>query len=190
MKLSNLLIFSVFCIGCNQSFMDKPVDNRPAAELALIKRVGSADSVCDAAINDIKKKEAIDNGKTTLAKFIRDTLHSEVKSWNATIYKMELSRFADSTIEVTLLIPNKGMELNEKVLTSNTITLFAKTSFSNLSVKNQLAAMQVNDKVLVSGSFEKDELGNIDVSTDDINDNYIFTSLKFNFNIENITKAK
>ncbi|MBB6108963.1 hypothetical protein [Mucilaginibacter lappiensis] len=191
MKFQNLLFFSIFLMGCNTTPPVKVIDPRPATELALIKKFHVSDSLFTSESNEIKKKEVYDKQKTELEKFIIDALPAEVKEWHAIVYKIEV----DDYIEVTLLIPESGsLNENDKYPQYDNIVLFSNESLNDSPVKTSLKELSKGDQVLVTGSFEKDEIGNpyLDSNMDDLGNRngFIFSNPKINFKIKSITKQE
>lgn len=188
MKLSRLIPV-LFCLAaCSDSTQQgDQLKNMPAPELALIKRVEIADSAELVSDNPIKKGEALKYHKAAILKFVQDTLQGDVKQWLAVIETIKTRTLIndDLDINVRLLIPRNNF-LNEKVPESGTIIFNAQID-SEDSVKNALKEMKNGDKVIVSGTFVRDIVNNIDF------DNFIdlqegFSSPAFKFNIQSITK--
>lgn len=191
MKFPKLLFLSIFLIGCDATPPVKIADPRPAMELSLIKKFHTADSLYTSESNEIKKKEIYDKQKTELITFIKDSLPSEVKQWYAFVYQIEVVRTPVDYVEVTLLIPkNTYLDDGEKYPQYSNIVLSSKVSFNDSSVKDSLKELSKDDKVLVTGSFEKGTLsvGLISNAVDGTNDEFIFANPKFEFNIKSIVK--
>ncbi|WDF79661.1 hypothetical protein PQ469_06530 [Mucilaginibacter sp. KACC 22773] len=189
MKLPYILFLSILLASCDQSYMNKPIDNRPATELSLIKRLSIADSAYDASENEIKKTEAIEKGKSDIAKFIIDTLHSDVKEWPAIVHEIRVVQYPINYIDVTLLI-SKGITLDEKYPNFNAVVLNAKVDQTDSVLKNSLKELLRGDTVLVNGFFEKDVNENIDFTGYSIGqgDKEAFSNPSFNFTLKKITK--
>ena len=192
MKFPKLLFLSIFLMGCDTTPPVKIIDNRPIAELSLIKKFHVADSLYSAEVNEIKKTETRDKQKTELIKFVTDSLHGNAKQWNAFIYSIDVKNWPTDYIEVTLLIP-KGRILDpeEKHPDYNNIVLTSKILLNdNSPVKSSLKQLLKGDKVLITGTFEKTKAGEIEIDTNMglPNDGYIFTNPKLDFKIESIAK--
>lgn len=195
MKVSKLLFLPLFFIGCNTSQPVKKIDDRPMDELSFIKKFHVADSLFSSEINDIKKTETYDKQKTELTRFITDSLPKEVKQWHAFVYKIKAESFPTDEIEVTLLIPqNTFLNTEQKYPELSNIVLSSKASLNDSSIKDSLKELLEGDNVLVTGSFEKDDTGNVnlDSNTDDINNKqgFIFSNPKISFQIKSIIKQK
>jgi len=188
MKLSRLVPV-LFCLAaCSDSTQQgDQLKNMPASEVALIKRVNIADSAEVVNDNPIKKGEALKYHKAAILKFVQDTLQGNVKQWLAVIETIKTRTLIndDYDINVRLLIPRNNY-LDEKVPEFGTIIFDAQVD-SEGSVKNALKEMKDGDRVIVSGTFGRDFVKNIDF------DSYIgpregFSSPAFIFNIQSITK--
>ncbi|SDP48700.1 hypothetical protein SAMN05428975_1426 [Mucilaginibacter sp. OK268] len=187
MKISNLLLLSLIIAGCNSAPENKITDNRPATQLALIKKFNTADSLYFYESNDIKKTEALENGKTELIKFITDSLHDDVKQWPAVVHEISVDKLLDY-IDVTLNI-SKKMGKYEDPSEFKVIILHSKVSMSDTTVKNQLKKLLTGDQIFVNGSFEKDDIvGDINFHGNNYDDRDIFSSPELNFKIKSITK--
>ncbi|MEZ2338315.1 hypothetical protein AB6735_21880 [Mucilaginibacter sp. RCC_168] len=197
MKLSRLLFPSFFLLGCNTTPPPAKIveiDNRPFEEQSLIRKFQLADSLYDEfETNEIKKTETYEKQKTSLIKFITDSLHDEAKQWHAIVHEISVKHWPADFIEVTLLIPKGIMpDKDEKYPEYSSIVLSSGIPLNEKSsVKNSLRELSKGDNVLVSGSFQKSEAGDIDFAayTDVLShDGDIFTNPKLEFDIKNIVK--
>jgi len=186
MKISTLLLLSLIIAGCNSAPENKITDNRPATQLALIKKFNTADSLYFFESNEIKKNEALEKRKTELIKFITDSLHDDIKQWPAVIHEISVDKPL-SYIDVTLNI-SKKMGKYEDPSEYKIIILHSKVSLSDTTVKNQLKELLAGDSVFVNGSFEKDEIGKINFHGNNYDERNIFSSPELNFQIKSITK--
>ncbi|WP_121810893.1 hypothetical protein [Mucilaginibacter kameinonensis] len=187
MKLSRLIPALLLFSACNNTQHGGQLDNMPASELALIKRVEIADSAFLVNDSPIKKGEALKYHKAAILKFVQDTLQGNVKQWLAIVETIKTTPLLndDYDINVRLLIPRNAY-LNEEVPESGTIIFNAQID-SEDSVKNALKEMKDGDRVKVSGTFVRDIVKTIDF------DNFMdpqegFSSPAFKFNIQSITK--
>jgi hypothetical protein len=188
MKLSRLIPV-LFCLAaCSDSTQQgDQLKNMPAPELALIKRVEIADSAKVVNDNPIKKGDAVKYHKAAILKFVQDTLLGNVKNWLAFIDTIKTTPLVDDDYDtsVRLLIPRNNY-LDEKVPEFGTIIFDAQIDSAG-AVKNALKEMKDGDRVIVSGTFVRDIVNNIDF--DNIIDLHEgFNSPTFKFNIQSITK--
>lgn len=163
------------------------VDNRPKKQLQLIKAFNDADSAYKYQDNEITKKEILDSSKAKLAAFILKDLNAKVENWSAIFEELEVSQLGDNLITVSLLVP-LAKEIDKKLPESDAILLYATVTFNDKQIKDQLKTLSPFDSVVVSGTFEKDILDNIDISASDFDDRYTFSAPKLLFKITSIKK--
>lgn len=188
MKLLRFIPALFLFVACNSTQEGGEMDNMPAPEIAFIKRFNTADSAYSMNDNVIKKQEALKYHKEAIIKFVTDTLSGNADKWLGVLNKIEASRYADGVFEVTILVP-KNNYLDKEMPELNTIRLNAKVD-SNTVVKNALKDMQKGDRVIITGTFVKDIVGNIDYNANDFREQDTFNEPEFNFKIENISKRK
>jgi hypothetical protein len=188
MKIKYLLYLPLVAFGCTSTTVEKVVDSRPLLELSLIKKLSLSDSIYQSQINDIKKDEALSNGKRTITKFIVDTLRFQVNDWHAFIHEINVREWnGEKFIDVELLIP-KGIELESDYPQYNSCGV----PYIKNKVKDTLSGLNSGDKVIVTGTFMPDEnTRQIDFTGNEGNEaQYTFINAKFNFLITDIKKAK
>jgi hypothetical protein len=190
------LFVIVTLYSCNQvttTGSTEQKDNRPKDELAFVKALDNAYQNTSNQINDINKKDAADSNKAKISRFIIDTLKTNIKNWQVTIFDIDAESLEmDGGIDIKLLLsknaqlPEKNPEFDALILQTHIV--------NNDSLKNMFKPLQKGDKVLLTGKFEteKDEHGNLlffPANSGVIREEYIFDSPAFNIIITDIKKA-
>ena len=157
MKNLYLLLFAAILFGCNQPAPVKEVDPRPKAQLELIEQLNEADSVSNAQANDIAKQEMIDSGRVKVSNFILNKLNGRADKWEAIIYSIKDGILGG---EIELMFPNgAGYEEGEKYPQFESVVL--TNSMLSDEMKGKIKTLAKNDKVLVTGTFDKNIVGDI-----------------------------
>jgi hypothetical protein len=190
MKKLYYLLAATTLLGCQSRPAE--VDNRPKEELELVKQIVTADSVYEAQINEITKKEAFNKSEVAIPEFIKTKLNSRADNWKAVIVSIKYREEADEAA-VTLRI-SKGIHFDDKNPEYSSIILQSDGIYEDAKIKEKLKTLQPYDKVLVSGkfSYEKDLSGRNFGSFDEltINDGTILSNPEFSFIITDIKKDK
>ncbi|HEY9534037.1 MAG TPA: hypothetical protein VIQ77_05850 [Mucilaginibacter sp.] len=140
-----------------------PADHRPKDELAFVKLLDTAYWNTSNQTNDIGKKDAANNNKIKITHFIIDTLKTNFKNWQVTVFKIE-DAILEGGVNVELLVSKKAQP-DEKNPEFESIILKAHVADDD-SIKNKFKLLQAGDRILLTGSFaiDKDEQGNIQFS--------------------------
>ncbi|WP_413668916.1 hypothetical protein ACEN9X_02565 [Mucilaginibacter sp. Mucisp86] len=189
MKLSRTLLLPLFIIvGCEPI---KSIDNRPTDELAFVRKFRAADSIYSGEKNNIKKAEILEKQRAQLSKFITDTLHAKFNQWQAIVSQIEIYSAPTDYIEITLLITKDAdLDPSQKYPDVRNIILSAIIKPQD-PLKDKLKELLRDDKVLVTGKFQKTLKDNIvEVRNSLDSEESTFSNPKFDFKIEDITKMK
>lgn len=162
-KINQFLFFLPFIVlfqSCDQPTTASQTDDRPKDELAFVKLLDSAYWNTSNQTNDIGKKDAANNYKIKITHFIADTLKTNFKNWQVSVFKIE-DAILEGGIDIQLLVWKKAQP-DEKDPEFESIILKTHIADDD-SIKNMYKPLQVGDKILLTGSFttDKDEEGNI-----------------------------
>ncbi|WP_431200116.1 hypothetical protein ACRQ5D_17905 [Mucilaginibacter sp. P25] len=118
-----------------------------------------------------------------------DTLHAKAVQWQATLYQIELKSYPVDYIEATLLVtPKIYLDDDQKYPDLSNIVLSARVLPDNTIIKDKLKDLLKGDRVLITGSFEKNKTGDIEFTSNGDDKDYAFSNPKLDFKIESITK--
>lgn len=197
-KISQFLFFLPFIAlfqSCDQPTTVSQTDNRPKDELAFVKLLDNALENTLIQKNDIDKKDVADSNKVKITRFITDTLKTNFKDWQVTVFNMRATELEGGT-EIDLLVSKKAqLPENEKYPDLDAITLRTHIADTDTTIRNMYKSLQKGDKVLLTGSFvaDKDEQGNIRFSsnaTGSLNIEDQFDEVVFDFVTTNVKKQK
>jgi hypothetical protein len=151
MKKLFLLIIPALSVIVSCNTGPKEVDDRPATELALIKKFSEADSTLTAQINDANKEAFFTEVKPKLVNFIIKDLNCKAENWEAHVYEIKPG---ENGINATFLISKEPTFGDEKYPQYSSIVLESNDVSDDNLVKT-LRTLQQGDKVILSGTIEK-----------------------------------
>ncbi|MDB5286984.1 MAG: hypothetical protein JWR05_1933 [Mucilaginibacter sp.] len=185
------LIYTIFIsivVGCNEPASTKQnidiSDIRPKHQINFIKKLKVADSLYTYESNEIKKAEALDSNKIYIAHYVIDSLKCQIINWHAYIYEMKVNEWPTKNIEVTMMIPN-DMIPDKEFPQYNAVILRSIVPFDDIKIKKLLKDFQNNDKVLISGNFENNDLREVNYNFYS-SESKIFSNPRFEFKITDI----
>lgn len=187
-----LVILYIVIAGCNSipQTKQKVIDNRPKPLLKLITKLDEADSIRLMQNNAIGKKEAIDSGRSTLISFIKSDLNYKIENWPAIVKEITVSEWPVKMIEVTVFVPEKkDFTKKDTAYVYNAITLTSSIDYGDIKLRNLLKGYRAYDKVLVSGTFTKDIIGDIDFTGAELEDDNLFSNPVFKIDLMDLKKA-
>lgn len=191
MKNIYFLFLAIILFGCTQDpakeATPQAVDSRPKSQLELLKELETLDSVYNEQINVITKKEAVDTGKVIISNFIFEKLNARAENWEAIVLAIDNNGVSDY---VKLMFP-KQLEFEEKYPELNAVIL--EDIYLPENIKNKVKLLAKDDKVLVTGSFVKNNTTNeveIEPNTGLYDYESPFNNPSFLFHIENIKKVE
>ena len=188
MKKLSLFFLTLFVLmGCNQTPPKIATDQRPATEQGLIAQLNRADSIYQDQTNEISKKEVLYSMTSKVDNYILKQLDTKTENWQAKVLKIDVGKGLDYTIDVQLSIP-LHFDGDEKDAEYNAIILTSIVGFDDQSVKEALKTLKPNDKVYVSGNFQKNKFGEIDFTGLNLDERYSFNQPEFAFEIKSIKK--
>ncbi|TWR25733.1 hypothetical protein FPZ43_15720 [Mucilaginibacter pallidiroseus] len=160
----------------------------PAAEQSFLRELVKTDSVYDAQINEITKKESFEKGKAEVEKYIINNL--SVNNWVGIVQNIEVKSEPVDYVKVDVFLPIGNW--HEAAGPEYTNPMFVSlVNPKDAKLMEAVKKLQKGDEVFVSGNIQKNLSGRINFInyTDGIRDLESFKSLNLDLKLTDIKKS-